>query len=374
VFNKKSLILLPFLVLVLLFYGCTQKQDEAKKKIKVVAVMSLTSEAKSFGQSSKNALELLSKEFNKKDIDLIYLNDENNKEKVEISLKELVAKEKIKAIILCTQNNIAEVVVKIAADNEIVVINAAATGTNLSKIGKDFIYSICYSNEFEGNALAQFTYEKLKLSKAAILYNEEDAYSKDLADYYKANFEKLGGKVTIVSSYKNDTVDYSEAIKKIKDAKFDILFIPDYFYKVSKIEKQLKPAQSKTVLMGGDGFDSGEVINSNEFEGSYFSTEFTAKDSVPGTIEFKKQYEEKFNAFPDARAALAYDAGKVVMSIFDDSSKADNSEKIKEALGKISIEGVTGDISFNQDKRSKKISYIVQIKNNTIEIINKVLP
>ena len=373
-FKNRILILLPFLILILFFNGCKQKEETKKENIKVVAIMSLSGEAKTFGQSSKNALELLSKEFTKKGIEIIYLDDGNNKEKAESSLKQLVAKEKIKAIILSTQSNSAEAVAKIAADNEIVVINATSTDTMLSKIGKDFIYSLCYNNEFEGNALAQFTYEKLKFSKAAILYNEEDSYSKNLADYYKVRFEKLGGKVTVQSSYKNSTGDYSEALKKIQNSKPDILFIPDYYYKVYSIGKQIRTLGINTALMGGDGFDSEELLTMKEFQGSYFSSQFVAKDSIPGTIEFKKQYEDTFKALPDARAVLTYDAGKVVMSIFEDASKDENQEMIKEALGKITIDGVGGQISFSQDKRAKKVSYIVEIRNNTLELISKVLP
>lgn len=373
-FKNRIFILLPLLVLILFFYGCKQKEEKPKENIKVVAIMSLSGEAKAFGQSSKNALELLSKEMIKKGIEIIYLDDENNKEKAESSLKGLVAKEKIKAIILCNQGNSAEVVAKIAADNEIVVINATATDTMLSKLGKDFIYSLCYSNEFEGSALAQFTYEKLKFSKVGILYNEDESYSKNLADYYKANFEKLGGKVTILSSYKNSTGDYTETLKNFKDFKFDVLFIPDYYYKVYSIGKQIRTLGINNVLMGGDGFDSSELLTMKEFQGSYFSSQFIAKDSIPGTIDFKKQYEDTYKAIPDSRAALTYDAGKVIMSLFENSSKSENVEKIKEALGKTTMEGVSGNISFNQDKRAKKISYIVEIRDNSIQIINKVLP
>lgn len=372
--KNRILILLSFFILILFFYGCKQNQEPTKETIKVAAVMSLSGEAKMFGQSSKNSLELLSKELSKKGIEIIYLDDENNKEKTESSLKELVAKVKIKAIILCTQGSSAEVVAKIAADNQIVVINATATDVTVSDIGKDFIYNLCYSNEFEGNALAKFTYEKLKLSKVAILYNEDDLYSKNLGNYYKANFERSGGQVTIMTSYKNSTADYSEVLRKIQNSKFDVLFIPDYYYKVYNIGKQARNLGINTLLMGGDGWDSSELSTKNEFQGSYFSSQFIASDSIPGTIEFKKLYEDAFKVPPDARAALTYDAGKLIISVFENYSKGENTEKINETLGKTTLDGVSGNITFTQGKRAKKISYILEIKDNTLQIINKVLP
>ncbi|MBC8062874.1 MAG: ABC transporter substrate-binding protein [Clostridiaceae bacterium] len=372
--KNKVLIILPFLILILLLNGCKEKQSSKKENVKVLAIMSLSGEAKSFGKSSKNALELLSKDLDKKGIQIIYLDDESNKEKVEDSLKKILGKEKIKAIILCTQDNSAEAVTRIAAENEIIVINATATDTTLDKVGKDFIYSLSYSNEFEGNALAKFTYEKLKFSKAAILYNEDKAYSKDLTNFYKTSFEKLGGTVATQSSYKNNTQDYSEVLKKIKDSKFDVIFIPDYYYNVKNIVKQIRSSGINTVLMGGDGWDSGEILTISEFQGSYFSSQFMAKDSIPGTIEFKKSYEETYKSMPDARAVLSYDAGKVIMSIFGGASKGENPEKIKETLSKMTMEGVSGNISFNQDKRGKKVCYIVEVTDKTLNIITKILP
>jgi len=372
--KNRILILLWFSILILFFYGCKKNQETPKENIKVVAVMSLSGEAKASGQSSKNSLELLSKEFSKKGIEITYLDDESNKEKAESSLKALIAKEKIKAIILCNQGTSAEVVAKIATENQIVVINATATDVTVSNIGKDFLYSLCYSNEFEGNALAQFTYEKLKLSKVAILYNEEELYSKNLADFYKGSFEKSGGQVTVISGYKNNISDYSEVLQKIKNIKPDVLFIPDYYYKVYNIGRQARNIGINTILLGGDGWDNSELLTKEEFQGSYFLSQFIASDSIPGTIEFKKQYEDKFKVLPDARAALTYDAGTLILAIFENYSNSDNLLKLNETLEKITMDGVSGNISFSQDKRAKKSSYIVEIKNKSLEIISKVLP
>lgn len=374
--RKSISIFLSFLILILFFSACGKKEKPSKEKesIKVVAVMSLSGNAQDFGKSSENALDLITKELNKKKIQVIYFDDENSKEKVDSSFKELISKEKIKAIILSTQSNSGSEIAKIAAENQIIVLNATVTTTEVTKMGKNYIYNLCYSDEFEGSALAQFTYETLKLKNAAIVYNEDDSYSKELADCYKNKLEKLGGKVTVSSSYKKDTTDYSEALNKIKNSSYDILLLPDFYYRVSDIAKQARQLGIKTALMGGDGWDNSGIFGVSELQGSYFSSQFVASDLFPGTIEFKKTYENKFKALPDARAALTYDAGKILMSIFENPSQSDNQEKQKESLDKINIEGVTGTISFEHDKRAKKGANIVQIQNNSTQIISRIVP
>ncbi len=374
--RKSISIFLSFLILILFFSACGKKETTSKEKesIKVVAVMPLSGTSMSFGQSSKNSLDLLTKDFNKKNIQVIYFDDENSKEKIDSSFKELISKEKVKAIILSSQSNSGSEIAKIAAENQIIVLNATVTTKDVTKMGKDFIYNLCYSDEFEGSALAQFTNETLKYKNAAIVYNEDDLYSKELADYYKEKFEKLGGKITVSSSYKKDTTDYSESLNKLKSSSYDILLLPDYYYRVSDIAKQARQLGIKATLLGGEGWDNSEIFGVNELQGAYFSSQFLASDLVPGTIEFKKMYEDKFKMLPDARAALTYDAGKVLMSIFENPAQSDNQEKQKEFLDKISIQGVTGTISFETDKRAKKGSNIVQIQNNSTQVINRILP
>ncbi len=88
--------------------------------------------------------------------------------------------------------------------------------------------------------LAKFALENLKAKKAAVLYDVASDYNKGIAEVFKASYEKLGGKIVAFETYTTNDKDFSAQLTKIKDAKPDVIFLPNYYSEVPLQVQQAK--------------------------------------------------------------------------------------------------------------------------------------
>ena len=89
----------------------------------------------------------------------------------------------------------------------------------------------CISDNVQGAVSAQFAYEK-GFRKIFMVLSTEIPYTKNLPQYFKKAFEKLGGTIIGEEQYRIDSGDYSAQVTKIAnlkekpDAIFTPMFLP----------------------------------------------------------------------------------------------------------------------------------------------------
>ena len=109
--------------------------------------------------------------------------------------------------------------------------------------------------------------------------------------------------------------------------------------------------------------------NDPEAEGAFFPTPFNAKDTRPEVLAFVAAYRAKYNGEePNAYAALAYDATKLIAQAID--KVGTDRVKIRDYLANLDepYKGVTGAVSFapNGDPKNKQMTMAV-IHNKAIQ-------
>ena len=221
--------------------------------------------------------------------------------------------------------------------------------------------------------MAKFARENLKAKTAAVLYDVSNDYTKGLAEFFKDAFTKGGGEVVVFESYGKDDVDFSAVLTKVAAANPDFLFLPDYYNKVSLIAKQAREKGVKSVMGGGDGWDSSE-LDFQATEGGYFSNHYSPQDTRPEVQEWVSKYKAKYGSEPDALATLAYDATNLALAAAQKAGSNDTT-KIRDALAGIKdFKGVSGNITFDQDGNPVKSAAIIQIKDGKQQFVTSVNP
>src|SRR4030065_1861748 len=148
--------------------------------------------------------------------------------------------------------------------------------------------------------MARFPRETLEATTAAVLYDASNDYSKGIAEVFRDAFVRMGGRVTAYESYGKDDVDFSALLPKVKAAKPDVLFLPDYYNKVGLIAKQAKETGFRGALLGPGGWDSPELVRmaGDAIEGGYFSNHYSPEDTRPEVGNWGKKYKERFQQTP----------------------------------------------------------------------------
>lgn len=177
--------------------------------------------------------------------------------------------------------------------------------------GKDNVFQMCFMDPNQGTASAQYISESKLGTKIAIIWKNDDVYSKGVHDTFVAKAEEL--KLEIVSDTTfaagSDT-DFSVQINDAKSKGADLVFLPMYYQPASLIFAQAKTAGYSPKWFGIDGMDgilTMENFDTSLAEGVMLLTPFNADAEDAKTQAFVKKYQEKYGDLPNQFAADAYD-------------------------------------------------------------------
>jgi branched-chain amino acid transport system substrate-binding protein len=242
------------------------------------------------------------------------------------------------------------------------MIATSSTNPKVTLVG-NYVFRVCFIDPFQGTVGAKFAFEDLKAKKAACIFDVGNDYTKGLSEFFKAKFTALGGEVVGYEGHATGTTDFKAQLTKVLAAKPDILYVSDYYNDVALIAKQARELGFKGPLVGGDGWDSPKLmeVGGAAVEGCYFTNHYSQDDTSPMVQNFVKAYTAKYNAAPDALAALGYDATNIMLDAIQKAGSTDG-DKIKDSMAKEDFQGVTGHVRFDGDRNPVKSAVIIEIK------------
>jgi len=359
---------------VFLTFACVDKSGTATvgpagDTIKVGVYGDLTGQTSSFGQSTKNGIELAVEEINAaggvngKKIQLIIEDDQGRPEQAKTVVSKLINQDKVQAVLgeVASTNSLAAA--PVAQEAKIPMITPSSTNPKVTEVG-DYISRVCFIDPFQGSVMAKFAANTLKAKTAAILGDVNSDYSKGLTQFFEEEFTKLGGRVLAKEAYTQTDPDFKGQLTKIRNLKPDVIYVPGYYGQVGIISKQARELDMNMPLLGGDGWDSPELwkLGGESLENNYISNHYSAQNPAPEIQSFVKAYKAKFNVEPDSLAALAYDAAKVLADAIKRAGGAADSAKLKDAINSTkNFPGVTGTITLDANRNAVKPAVVLAL-------------
>jgi branched-chain amino acid transport system substrate-binding protein len=336
--------------------------------IKVGVYGDLTGQTSSFGQSTKNGIELAVEEINNaggvggKKIQLVVEDDQGRPEQAKTVVSKLINQDKVVAVLgeVASTNSLAAA--PVAQEAKIPMITPSSTNPKVTETG-DYISRVCFIDPFQGSTMAKFAATTLKAKTAAILGDVNSDYSKGLTQFFEEEFNKQGGKVIAKEAYTQNDPDFKGQLTKIRNLNPDVLYIPGYYGQVGIIAKQARELNMTLPLLGGDGWDSPELwkLGGDALKNAYISNHYSADNPAPEIQNFVKAYRAKFNVVPDSLAALAYDAAKVLADAIKRAGGTD-SAKLKDAINATkNFAGVTGMITLDDKRNAVKPAVVLAL-------------
>jgi len=337
--------------------------------IKVGVYGDLTGQTSSFGQSTKNGIELAVDEINAgggvngKKIQLVVEDDQGRPEQAKTVVSKLISADKVQAVLgeVASTNSLAAA--PVAQEAKIPMITPSSTNPKVTEVG-DYISRVCFIDPFQGSVMAKFAANTLKAKTAAILGDVNSDYSKGLTQFFEEEFTKLGGRVIAKEAYTQTDPDFKGQLTKIRNLKPDVLYIPGYYGQVGIIAKQARELDMNMPLLGGDGWDSPEIwkLGGDALKNSYISNHYSAENPAPEIQNFVRAYKAKFNVEPDSLAALAYDAAKVLADAIKRAGGASDGAKLKDAINSTKdFAGVTGKITIDSTRNAVKPAVVLEL-------------
>ena len=237
---------------------------------------------------------------------------------------------------------------------------------------KDNVYQICFTDPAQGSASAQYIAEHGLATKVAVIYNNADTYSTGIYQTFEAEATNLGLEVVSVTTFTDDTTDFSVQLTEAREAGAELVFLPIYYTPASMILQQAANMEYKPIFFGVDGMDG--ILNIEGFdtslaEGVMLLTPFSADATDELTVNFVTAYEAAYGATPDQFAADAYDAVYTLYAAINaagitaETTPEDCCEMLISAMQGLEIHGVTGTMTWDATGAVTKNPTAVRIEN-----------
>ena len=352
---------------------------------------SLTGNDATFGQSTKNGVEVALADLAAKQQGMIgglkvrvqAEDDQSKAEEAATAVQKLINQDRVIAVVGEVASSRSLAGAPICQNAGVPMISPSSTNPKVTQVG-DYIFRMCFLDEFQGAVMARFTADSLKLKKVAILKDNKSDYSVGLAQFFTDEYRRLGGQVLVEQVYSSGDQDFRAQLTSIKAKNPQAVVIPGYYTEAGLIARQARELGLKQPLIGGDGWESEKLIEigGEALNGAYYSNHWALDQPLPRLQEFLTKYRAKFSGDPDAIGGRAYDAANVLFQSLETlatqdpatfkglgSSKAGTplrksaEQKLRDLIaGTKNYDGVTGTITLDQNRNASKPAVIIAIE------------
>jgi branched-chain amino acid transport system substrate-binding protein len=358
-----------------LAFSCSRPTEDSnapdRSTIKIGFFGDLTGPTFNFGKSAYNGVLMAADEINQyggingRRIDVVIEDDKGSPESAARLTAKLIDHDKVIAIIAGGTSGNSRAAAPKAQASHVPLISPSSTDPAVTQTG-DYIFRACFVDSFQGEVMASFAVNTLKAQKAAILFDFNSPYGLGLTEYFKTSFTRLGGKIVAEQSYTQGDADFKGQLSTIRSAEPDVIYIPGYYGDVALIAKQARMIGLTQPLLGGDGWDAPELwqLGGDSLNGSYITTHYSIDDPSPAIEAFVNTYKQRYgNLLPDAHAALAYDATRLLFDAITRAGSTD-SAKIRDALAQTkNFGGVTGIITMDSNRNAIKPAVVLKLQD-----------
>lgn len=343
----------------------------AAEPVKIGVYLPVTGGNAVGGQLELDGVNLAHKQYpevNGRPVELVVVDNKSDKVEAANAVKRLVEREKVCAIIGTYGSSLAMAGGEVAEKAGIPMVGTSCTNPLVTQ-GKKYVFRVCFIDPFQGAGAANYAATELKAKTAAMLIEVTEDYSVGLGNFFKQNFEKVGGKVVSVMNYQKGDQDFTAQLTEIISKAPDVLYIPANFAEGAIIMRQARELGAEFNILGGDAMDNPEMvaIGGDSVEGFSY-TSFAYSPNMPESLmsdiqkQFTAQWRETYpDKDPAALTACGYDAYLLICNAIK-ACGSDDPEKITAAIAStVNMPGVTGTTTINATHDAEKPIGIIRV-------------
>ena len=329
----------------------------AEGDIPIGAVEILSGPAAAYGIAIRQGFELALDEVNRagvlggRHLKLTFEDSAGNKDQAINAARLLVGRDKVVTLLGPTISTEMFAVGPVMNARHIPDIGTSTTATGITDIGP-YIFSTAL-READVIPVAVKAAASRGARTIAILYANDDAFSKSGFEVMKSAAEALGMKVLATEGFATKDTDFSAQLTKIKALKPDAVGISALVEPVSGVLLQARQLGfgPETIFIGGNGSNSPKLgeIAGKAADGLMVGTPWASGNMDPKNQAFMAAFRARYSKDPDQFAAQAYETMFLLAQAIDHSGDA-TPDHVRDALTKVDHDGVLGPFTFNANR------------------------
>ena len=328
-------------------------------EIKVGVAAALTGNAAQYGLPIRKGLELAADEINGKGgingarLKLIVEDEQGKKEEAINVFKKLIFQDRVLVVFGPTLSNSAQASDPVAQGARVVVFGTSNTADGITSIG-DYVFR----NSVTERDILPFTLKtaarKTALRKVAVLYGNDDIFTKSGYDNFKKVLEDLKIPVTTTETFAKGDVGFKPQLTKIKSTNPDAIILSALVAEGAPIMVQARQLDISLPFIGGNGMNSPRIFElaKGSSDNLWVGSPWSLENPAPENKRFIAAYQKTYGAMPDQFAAQAYDAMYIVAEALKELRLTGNLETdrkaVRDALPATEWTGATGPFKFRQ--------------------------
>jgi len=331
----------------------------AGAQIKIGAAEALTGNAAQYGAPIRRGFELALGEINGRGgingqkIELVIEDEQGKKEEAINVFKKLIFQDKVLMLFGPTLSNSAQASDPVAQSAKVVAFGTSNTADGITSIG-NYVFRNSVTEADILPVTLRIASQKTGLKKVAVLYGNDDIFTKSGYDNFKKALQDLKIPVTTTETFAKGDVDFKPQLTKIKASNADAVVLSALVAEGAPMMVQARQLGITLPFIGGNGMNSPRVFelakdsSDNLWVGSPWSVENPAAENKKFILAYRKAH----TMLPDQFAAQAYDAIYIVAQALKKikiTGKLEADRKsLRDALPAIQWTGATGPFKFRQ--------------------------
>jgi branched-chain amino acid transport system substrate-binding protein len=347
------------LLLAALLVGAALRPGFAQSQIKIGAAESLTGNAAQYGVSIRRGLELAAAEINAaggvngRRIDLVVENEQGKKEEAINVFKKLIFQDKVLMLFGPTLSNSAQASDPVAQAAKVVVFGTSNTADGITSIG-NYVFRNSVTEADILPVTLRLAAQKTGLKKVAVLYGNDDIFTKSGYDNFKKALQDLNIPVTVTETFAKGDADFKPQLTKIKASGADAVVLSALVAEGAPIMVQARQLGITLPFIGGNGMNSPRLFElaKDSSDRLWVGSPWSVENPAPENRRFIAAYQKVHSGLPDQFSAQAYDAMYIVAQALKKlkitgSVEADR-KALRDLLPSVQWTGATGPFQFRQ--------------------------
>lgn len=344
----------------------------ARAEIKIGVFGPMTGDAAAYGQSERQAVDLVVKQWNDKggvlgqNVLAVYGDDAGKPEQAVSVAKRLVTLDGV-AILLGSISSPASLAAsQVAEETQTPQIVVAGTAQKITTQGNPWVFRSAVPDVKLAADLVDFIHQRYPDRKKVGFIYVNDDFGKGGLDAFKKRAADYGIDIVAEEKYTRGDIDFTSQLSSIKQSGADLMVDWSRYAESALIQKQFKQMGLDMPRFGCDGqaLPKFRELGGDATNGFYYATHFsvvTASD-LEGAKPFIKDFKATYQRDPDYVDAEAYDAATAALAAIKAAGSTDHTA-IRDALRNVKFLGTRGDFAFDAKGDPTFATHVVRIED-----------
>jgi branched-chain amino acid transport system substrate-binding protein len=344
----------------------------ARAEIKIGVFGPMTGDAAAYGQSERQAVELVLKEWNAKggvlgqNVVAVYGDDAGKPEQAVSVAKRLVTLDGVVILLGSISSPASLAASQVAEETKTPQIVVAGTAQKITTQGNAWVFRSAVPDVKLAADLVDFIHQRYPDRKKVGFIYVNDDFGKGGLDAFKKRAGDYGIEIVAEEKYTRGDIDFTSQLSSIKQSGANLMVDWSRYAESALIQKQFKQMGLDMPRFGCDGqaLPKFRELGGDATNGFYYATHFsvvTASD-LEGAKPFIKAFEATYQRDPDYVDAETYDAATAALLAIKAAGNTDHTA-IRDALRNVKFLGTRGDFAFDAKGDPTFATHVVRIED-----------